>query len=196
MWLQLKFLNGNNMRIVKGLIIGFVGLFIMITMISLLIPSQVITVKSTVVRVPREKVFQQIADLKNWRNWHPVFKSDAGFIFSNPSSIPQAYALWSSNGKTNKIVLIDTASSGIRFLLIRPGEKDVENIMSIRPTEDSLGLQVEWKALTHLKWYPWEKFAGIFIDKMTGPGYEAALTSLQQYLEQQPKTAEWLRSRE
>jgi len=45
-------------------------------------------------------------------------------------------------------------------------------------------LQVEWRAITHLKWYPWEKFAGIFVSEMTGPGYQQALDALQKYIEQ------------
>jgi hypothetical protein len=129
---------------------------------------------------------EQIANLKNWKNWHPVFMKEPGVIYSEPSEGAKAFAVWTSNEKVNKILITESDASGIKFLLIRKNEKDVENILSVRPTQDSTGLQVEWKALTHLKWYPWEKFAGIFIDKMTGPGYEAALVSLQQYLEQRP----------
>jgi hypothetical protein len=34
-----------------------------------------------------------------------------------------------------------------------------------------------------MKWYPWEKFSGIFVDKMTGPGYQAALNELKDFVE-------------
>ena len=44
-------------------------------------------------------------------------------------------------------------------------------------------MQVEWNAVTRLKWYPWEKFYGIFIEKSSGQGYEDALNSLKTYVE-------------
>ncbi len=173
------------MRNIKGLLIGLTGLFLVVTILSLLIPSKVITVRSVVVHVPPGRIMEQIANLKNWKNWHPVFMKEPGVIYSEPSTGVKAFAVWTSNEKVNKILITEINESGIKFLLVRKNEKDVENILSVRPTQDSTGLQVEWKTLTHLKWYPWDKFAGIFVDKMTGPGYEAALTSLQQYLEQQ-----------
>ena len=44
-------------------------------------------------------------------------------------------------------------------------------------------VKADWIATTHLHWYPWEKFYAIFIDKLTGPGYEAALQGLKTYTE-------------
>jgi hypothetical protein len=45
---------------------------------------------------------------------------------------------------------------------------------------------VEWRSLTRLHWYPWEKFYAIFMDKITGPGYEAALNGLKEIVEKNP----------
>jgi hypothetical protein len=53
----------------------------------------------------------------------------------------------------------------------------------MNPVTDSSAMQVEWRVLTKLKWYPWEKFYGIFIDKLTGPGYEVALNNLKELAE-------------
>ncbi len=43
---------------------------------------------------------------------------------------------------------------------------------------------VEWTAVTKLKWYPWEKFSGLFIEKITGDGYEYGLTQLNKLMDQ------------
>lgn len=172
------------MKMIKGFVIVLFGLFLMVTLLSLFIPSKVMTVKAVVIYAPADKIFTQIADLKNWKNWHPVFKNDSAAVFSTPSTGVNAYAEWVTTNKTNKLLITAAAPEIIKTLLIRPGEKDVENTISIVSIKDAAGLQVEWRVFTKLKWYPWEKFAGIFIDKITGPGYETALNNLKDYLEQ------------
>ena len=71
----------------------------------------------------------------------------------------------------------------VTAILQREGENEVINMISILPLPDSNQVQVEWRSLTKLKWSPWEKFYGIFVEKLTGPGYEAALNSLKSYTE-------------
>jgi hypothetical protein len=172
---------------IKGFVIVLFVLFVIITLFSLLIPSKVMTVKAVEINVPKEKIIEQIADLKNWKNWHPVFKNDSNAIYSNPSTGVNAFIKWLSSNKTDSLIITEVGPQTIKFLLKQPGEKDVENIISILPVENSIGLQVEWRALVRLKWYPWDKFAGIFVDKITGPGYEAALNNLKEYLENTKK---------
>ena len=172
------------MKMLKGFAISFLGLFIIITLLSLLIPSNVITVKSVVINADKNKIFNQIVDLRNWKNWHPVFQNDSNSFFSNPSFGVNANFKWVTGGKTNELLITKNTAQEITILQLRPGEKDVLNILSIEPVKDLAALQVEWKVLTKLKWYPWEKFRGIFIDKIAGPGYEVALNNLKVLLEE------------
>jgi len=57
------------------------------------------------------------------------------------------------------------------------------NTIRVLPLSDSGRVQAEWSVLVRLKWYPWEKFYGIFIEKISGQGYEDALSSLKAYVE-------------
>jgi hypothetical protein len=172
------------MKLAKGFILAVLGLFIMITLISLLMPSKVLTARSVVIHAPADRVFAEINDLGKWKNWHPVFMNDsAGIQYSVPSSGINAMATWISNQKKNTLRITDNKMNQLTANLSREGEKDVNNIIALAPVDDSNGVQVEWKVITPLKWYPWEKFSGIFIDKMTGPGYEAALNNLKDLLE-------------
>ncbi|MEO6406759.1 MAG: hypothetical protein ABIY51_04180 [Ferruginibacter sp.] len=169
---------------IKGFLITVIGLFIMITIISLFIPSKINTVKSVVIHAKENKISNEISDLLNWRNWQPVFKEEVDKIkISNPSSGKNAFAEWISNAKTSQVKIIESNKNYTKFLLKQQGQKDIENIISISPVDDSTAWQVQWQSITYLKWYPWEKFAGIFIEKMTGPGYEASLNGLKNYLE-------------
>ncbi len=172
------------MRFVKPFLFVAFGFFILISLISLLIPSRVMTTKSVTIHSPKEKIGSAIKDLQRWRNWHPVFKADSAAMYiSSPSNVAGAYADWEQSGKKNRITITEIFPEGIKLNLERPGEKPVENSLLILPVEEAGTYHVEWRSLTKLKWYPWEKFAGIFVSDMTGPGYEAALNELKKFVE-------------
>lgn len=178
---------GVILRLVKGFLFVIAGFFVLITLISLLIPSQVVTVKSVTLHAPQEKIVAAISDLQAWKKWHPVFtEASNNIVISNPSSGKNAKAIWAQNGKTNTIEITEPFAQGIKFDVSREGEKPVHTSLAALPMQEPGTFQVEWKALTKLRWYPWEKFAGIFVTEMTGPGYEHALNQLKQYIENTP----------
>ena len=84
----------------------------------------------------------------------------------------------------NKLIVTKIGYPEVEFILQRNGEKDLEYAMYII-REEGGNMQIQWKAITNLKWYPWEKFGGIFIEKLSGAGYESALASLKQFVEKQ-----------
>ncbi len=172
------------MRLLKGFALTLLGLSIMVTLVSLLMPSTVSVVRSVVIHATGKNVFDEISDLKNWKHWHPVFINDSsGITISVPSGGVNAMASWSSNAKMNKLVITEVLPNQLKATLMREGENDITNILSVTPVNDSMAVQAEWRVMTKLKWYPWEKFSGIFVDKMTGPGYEAALNNLKDVVE-------------
>ena len=172
------------MRLFKGFIVGLTGLFIFITLFSLFIPSKVMITKAVVINANAEKVFAEISDLQNWKHWQPVFKADSANIHFNKDASGVSNACeWKSKGKLNKFILRQKNINAVTASLLRQGQNEVLNTISILPLADSNQVQVEWNALIKLKWYPWEKFYGIFIEKITGQGYEDALKGLKEYTE-------------
>ena len=172
------------MKQVKGFIIVLAGLFIMVTLVSLLIPSRVMTARSVVIHAAKNLVFSEIKDLDRWKGWHPVFMNNSNsIIITNSSTGKNAAATWTSNGRQNKFLITAVTANQIEALLLRKGENEITNIISLDHVNDSTAIQVQWRVITKLKWYPWEKFYGIFLDKITGPGYEAALNNLKNLLE-------------
>jgi hypothetical protein len=121
----------------------------------------------------------QIRDLDNWVQWHPYFAAQkpSNGILANGN----AYLQWGEGGKVYRLQEIQKYSNGIRVAFQRSGENDIINDV----TAYSAGLQnqVEWKAINNIKWYPWEKFGAMFLNDITGPGYEEALKSLKAFLE-------------
>ena len=176
------------MRFIKAFLFGITGLFIVITLLSLLITSNVRVSRATVINnTSIDKPYQQIVDLKNWKNWHPIFKTGVAVInFGNVTVGKNAACDIVYNNKTTHLLITGTDSSSIKFILQSPGENDIENAINFTPLTPAKEIRVEWRALTKLHWYPWEKVYAIFIDKITGPGYDAALNGLKDFIEKNP----------
>lgn len=173
-----------NMRLAKGFFIAIAGLFIFVTILSLFIPSKVIVTKAVVIHANAEKVFAEISNLQNWKHWQPVFEKDPGQIkFDTDSSGVSNSCEWESKGKRNKILITGKKDNVVTATLFRDGENDIFNTIRVSPVQQTNQVQVEWIVLIKLKWYPWEKFYGIFIEKISGEGYEEALNSLKEYAE-------------
>jgi hypothetical protein len=172
------------MRLFKGFFIVLAGLFIFITILSLFIPSKIMITRAVVINAKADKVFNEISDLRNWKHWQPVFIRDSANIhFDKDANGISNSCTWESKDKTNKMLVTGKEDHVITATLLRKGENHVLNTISVLPLADSNQVQVEWNVLIKLKWYPWEKFYGIFIEKITGQGYEDALNSLKAYTE-------------
>ena len=173
-----------SMRLFKGFFIVLAGLFIFITILSLFIPSKLMVTRAVVINAPADKVFNEISNLQNWKHWQPVFINDSAKItFNTGADGISNYAEWDSKGRKNVVEITGKKNNFLSASLKRAGENEVQNTISILPLQDSNRVQVEWNVLIKLKWYPWEKFYGIFIEKITGQGYEDALNSLKTYVE-------------
>lgn len=177
------------MRSVKALFFVTIGVFVIITLFSLLIPSHVRVSRAVVINnASAGAVYKQVAKFENWKNWHPIFTVDSAQIFWHLPAIAgkDSGCIIRHRGHDVKIKLIFADTTSIKFLLQADGENDISSDIVITSLPARQAVQVEWRAITKLHWYPWQKFYGIFIDKLTGPGYEAALNGLKDYLEKHP----------
>jgi len=172
----------NILRLLKAFIVGIGCLFIIITLFSLVIPSNIKVSRITVINnTAPTSVYEQISNLKNWKNWHPVFKSDSAIV-TFPDPLKNACDI-SYNGTTTHVAITSLSAPQVNLLLLSKKQNDINVEIHLTNLSGQQSVQVEWRALTKLNWYPWEKFFGIFLDKLSGPGYEAALTGLKDFLE-------------
>ena len=172
------------MRFVKAFLMGVSGLFIIVTLFSLLIPSRVQVVRTVLINsTTSSKVAGQLNEFNQWKNWHPIFTVDSAVISETDNAA--VYKIL-HRGKELFITKQFSDSAAVKFLLQSKGENELSNEIHFitLPAQDVV--QVSWVATTHLHWYPWEKFYAIFIDKLTGSGYEQALNGLKNYLEKYP----------
>ena len=165
------------MKKIKSFLIVIFSFMVLVTLVSLLMPSRVITTHTVMVNSSYENVGHFLLDLSTWKEWHPLVQNQELSI-SVPSTGPYAYIEWVDGNKKNGIRVLRSAPDNIMFNNTRDGERAVINDIHINRFKGRNDLEVEWVAIHELKWYPWEKFSGMFLDKMTAPGYTLALEQL------------------
>lgn len=170
------------MRFIKPILIGFAGLFAVITIISLLMPSQVTLVRSVTIRADRDSISRQVSDIGNWKNWHPGINGNCREVPASPGNADCNIA-----GREYSIMRsVDTAGI-FHFILNTPGQSVIHYRFYLTQPQAEDGTELHWQVQTRLKWYPWEKFSGIFFSESAGPGYEQALQSLKEYCEKKKR---------
>ncbi len=60
------------MRLIKLAIISFVAIFLVVFLLSLLIPSHVRVSRAINIDAPVDSVMPQLADIRNWKSWNAM----------------------------------------------------------------------------------------------------------------------------
>jgi len=175
------------MRMIKLALISFIILFGMITAISMLIPSHIRISKAINIKTVADSVWNQLDDLRKWESWNPFF---------NNLSAKQVTYLDTADGKLNAVKVETTT--------IRWKEKNPEEHMAEMMSGNRLPVMSGWKCISNrqadsyaasdsvtvqwymdfrLRWYPWEKFASLMLEKSYGSKMELGLTNLKVLLE-------------
>lgn len=167
--------------LIKAFFFVLFFLALIVTLFSLIIPSRVVISRSAEIEGSSDSVMVTIQRLETWQHWFPAIaanKQKLTSLNSNSKSIT-----WLYNGNPSKIEVEESQPNAIKFSYEDANNPKVENIISCFPVENKPNTSnVEWTAVTKLKWYPWEKFSGLFFEKVTGPGYEYGLAELDKFI--------------
>ena len=171
------------MRFVR-FFVSILIIFIVIFLLSLLLPSKVTVAKSVLINAPKMRVHQQVDDFNNWKNWYPAFQGENINVTVNPAKpgIIKSVSLIDNNGKKIRFDLIKSKPDTLDINLKNESSTKID-FQFILSTHSDGQTQITWNVNTTMKWYPWEKAKGIFLDKVSGPQYEAALANLKKAVE-------------
>ena len=147
------------MRILKLGLISIIFLSFLITGISLFFPSRVRISKAIEISGTKEKVMQQIANTDNWRNWYPGIDS------------------------IKDIAITEKNDSSVRASISGPNSKKIELGWNIYSFSTNQPVTLQWYMDFHLRWYPWEKFSSLLLERSFGPRMEKGLTDLKRIIE-------------
>jgi len=151
-------------RVFKLFLISVVFLFIVVTGISLFIPSHVRISKAINVHGEKDSIFSLIRDTSKWKLWHPAFMPN--------DSAPKFPAI--------KIMEQSENDSEVVMHLQQDNRPQVANVWKIYNHQQTDSLTLQWYMDFHLKWYPWAKFGSLFFENTYGVMMEKGLENIKQ----------------
>lgn len=143
------------MRFIKLGLISVVVFSLLITAFSLMIPSHVRISKAIDISVDRDSLLNQLSNTNNWKNWYPG--ADSIQQLSEITTITDSTVIAKQSRAESGWNLYDAGIPGT--------------------------LTVQWYMDFHLRWYPWEKFSSLLLEKRYGPIMEKGLDNLKKLLE-------------
>ncbi len=156
------------MRLIKLCIISFVFLFLLLTGISLFIPSNIRISRAINIK-EKDILFALIADTGKWHRWHPAYQN-------------------TSNGLLNKIIItpLITNDSLIAMQLNLAGKNSIISSWQVYHYFPGDSLTLQWYMDFNLKWYPWQKFSSLLYEERYGIMMQNGLTNLKEISERHP----------
>ena len=151
------------MRIIKLGLTSFVVIFIIITLISLMFPSQIRISRATNLPNQRDSIF---ALLNNETAWHPAYLDTASSVQMNKL----------------KKTWVEQTDSTLVYTLQQSERKKVTNGFQLYGTPAADSLTLQWYLDFKLSWYPWEKFSSLFYERTYGTMMEKGLFNLKKRL--------------
>lgn len=178
------------MRLVKMFSFVLLGLFAVVTIIGLLIPSSVKISRGVIINADSATLFRALSDVKQWNQWLPWITTDSGAIvqLSPVTNQPGSFFRWQGvrYKSAGTISIKEIKDDEILLLHELQGMNKADGGFRIRSTGTKGEVtEVLWYMEYKLKWYPWERFYGIFVDHIIGPAFEKGLEQLKNFAEQQ-----------
>lgn len=169
------------MRLIKQIVIGFIGIGFVIFIISLFLPSHVRVSKSVLLPLVKDTVTNALSNITEWHNWNPMLQdSSTTYTFSGTNKVT-----WKAkDNKINIIELKHTSADSLLALISANGKPVFNSGFNVVKNTDNTGLtKVDWWITEDLGWYPWEKFYGLFSESLKETYLENSLKSFKIYME-------------
>jgi hypothetical protein len=170
------------MRGVKLFLITVFLILVFLSLIAIFLPSIVIVSKTIIINANEGKVAAQVDDFNNWKNWYPVFQDKNNTVIATQKN-DTSYATFINEKQIKLSMVLFKSGPGNIHVLLSEENKNRVTYQFILSPNGAGKTQITWLVNTTLKWYPWEKLAGIFLDKITGPQYDEALQNLKETTE-------------
>lgn len=169
------------MRFLKQALIGITAFSILLFLLSLLLSPSINVSKSVLLSASKEEIVAHLMDIKDWKNWNPLLQ-DSSLSYNFPSS---TLVKWeTAKGKTNAIELKQYAPDSIRMSVSSNNIPSFNSGFTVVSNSDGAPIvKLEWWISEELKWYPWEKFYGLFSESFRESYLENTLQAFKRYIE-------------
>ena len=164
-------------------------LFVVIVALVVLMfvePQEVTVARTTFIKAPKDVVFEQIVNFKNWPAWDPWERMDSGkmkrTLFGTDGTPGSGYT-WIGD-KTGAGEMKDSAVSGTDMLYKLTFTKPHGSAWGHLKADDSAGMtKVTWTCNMHFGMPANAMLVFMNMDKMLGPDFENGLANMKTLLE-------------
>jgi len=170
----------------KKISLFIIALLALLLIIAALLPSKFRVERSIIINATPEKVFWQVADLKNYLLWNPWSELDPKLQNTLSEKTKGEGATWAWKGKkvgTGKLTILKTDE----FKYI---ETKVEFVKPWKTTNYGFWNFTPRGGQTFVSWafegefsYPFERFMYFFMDNMLGEDFDKGLANLKKRCE-------------
>ena len=177
------------MRILKRVIIVFVGLFAVLFIGAYFLPSTIVVSREITISASPDKIFSHMNDLKKFQQWSPwaALDPDLKIEFSGPLRGVGQKSTWQSKnpsvGSGHQEITASILNKHVSTKL------DFGEMGNATTTWDLIkqgqGTKVIWSFKTVLDDNPLMRWMGLMFDRMIGSDYEAGLVKLKRLVEAQ-----------
>ncbi|MCE3281382.1 MAG: hypothetical protein K0Q66_119 [Chitinophagaceae bacterium] len=163
------------MRLLKLAVISVIVIFVIVTAITSLLPSNVLVSRAIDVRTHTGNIREQVFHLDKWPGW-----------FTDAGGTPAKASFDSANNTLDMAGTKITAehATDSSYVTAWKGKADMQSTFHIidHHLPDSV-ITIQWQVEQKIKWYPWEKLASITKDEIWGGAMEKSLGNLKALLE-------------
>lgn len=164
------------MKGIKLAVISFILLFTVVWLISLLIPSRVRISRAINIHASQDSIMSMVKDPLRWKEWYP------GLDTAKPLYVNGKLRGMIMNGKDPEhpvyLQLEKESPAEVTARFAGSRIKPVINTWKTISYEHSDSLTLQWYMDFQLRWYPWEKFASLLLEKSYGPPMEKGLSTI------------------
>jgi uncharacterized protein YndB with AHSA1/START domain len=192
---QLHTLLGEELPMVKKILLAIVALVAVLVVVVALQPADFTVERSATMAAPPEKVFAQVNDFHNWEAWSPWAKLDpnAKNSFEGPTSGEGAIFKWAGNDQVGEGAMKITESKPnelikIKLDFIKPFAGTSLTEFAFKPIDDQT--KVTWTMTGHNDFMGKAFCLVMNGKKMMGGEFEKGLASMKVLVEEKPATGE------
>lgn len=177
------------MKFLKTLLIGLIGLFVLLAIAGLFLPSSARVERSIVIERAPSVIFPVVNSFERFNEWSPWHAIDpnATYSYSGPASGVGANMKWKGNDEVGTGSQTITASEPDKRVAMELtfGDMTPSKVEMLLAPEGG-GTRVTWTLESAFGYDLAGRYFGLLMDKFVGADYEKGLAQLKAVIEKAP----------
>lgn len=180
------------MRILKGLLVGFVVLAVVAIGVGLMLPDQAKVERSIVIDARPATVYTVLNGFHQFNKWSPWADIDPQTVYTydGPPIGVGARSGWRSAdpnvGAGDQEILESTPYASVKVRLRFAG-MDMDNLLTYTLAAEGAGTLLTWTYQSDFNGNLLNRYFGLLLDKMIGPDFDKGLARLKPFAESLPR---------